>query len=258
MGLRAEEHGFIWSQLNTCNSIGKSEPLVSFKQEWGENSSLLAGSERSPHCTHSFSLKMVLKLLVESALMFCLINAQWFVLSNKYAAYPLYVLCVQLSASPSLWFQLRALFLALSHEFWGCASAVLNASFHFCSPVKASPAPSLALVGQWEPLRPSQSQLWVPAPVLSSWANPSAPRALGSRLFCGAQCWVGGIALLLSGHREGTKRVPAQQTQLHYWHFTKTTPLPDGSHWLLLFCNSCPFVNCFYCLYILFRLPFFL
>lgn len=30
--------------------------------------------------------------------MFCLINAQWFVLSNKYAAYTLYVLCVQLSS----------------------------------------------------------------------------------------------------------------------------------------------------------------
>lgn len=31
--------------------------------------------------------------------MFCLINAQWFVLSNKYTTYTLYVLCIQLSSS---------------------------------------------------------------------------------------------------------------------------------------------------------------
>lgn len=134
----------------------KAQPLVSFIHEWGGRfSSLIPSSERSPHCIQSLALtKMVLKLLVESALMFCLITAQWFVLSNKYAAY-ICMYCV-----------LSCLHLPHHGDFrsvsvpdpiqclmssWECASAVLNASFKFLFlPVKPEPRIDLSVSVPWD------------------------------------------------------------------------------------------------------------
>lgn len=102
----------------------------------------------------------------------------------------------------------------------------------------------------------------------------STPNPFYSVFSVEAQSWVKCISILLvSDSGSSRSEVKGQsvtapavtwlrqaliKSQLQYWHITKTTLHPDGSHWLLLFCNSCPFVNCFYCLYILFRLPFFL
>lgn len=115
--------------------------------------------------------------------MFCLINAQWFVLSNKYTTYTLYVLCIQLSSSSLNHGNLRSNTMSLTPfsvwcNSWELESVAQNA-FFFCIFFSPFSKPKLfygfILSRQSLNWNPTHSKLFRASPSVSSVQIPPTP-----------------------------------------------------------------------------------